>query len=161
MPPREESVYQAILRWLKETYGLDWYGFKTHGNEYQMGQPDILGTLFGRTVAIETKQQGEKPDPQQAAILAKWKRAGAIAGPATSLAEGKRLIEDGTRSHQGGHRQATQEEASYKRRARVARYPATAGGKLCRQLSDSEPRQWSELATDCSAPHQPAVMTTA
>jgi Holliday junction resolvase len=52
---------------------------KTHGSAMSSGQPDLIACLGGHFIAIECKQPGNKPTPQQLLRLAEWRRAGAVA----------------------------------------------------------------------------------
>jgi len=86
--PKEARIVAAIRVALREQYGTQWYGIKIHGDQYTVNQPDILGCLAGRCVAIECKLPGKHARPGQLAILRKWRRAGAI------------VIEEGTSAEQ-------------------------------------------------------------
>lgn len=67
--------------------------FKVHGGKFQdAGQPDIIGCVRGRMIAIEMKMPGEKPTGTQMGTLRRWENAGALAGWATSLAEVDALL---------------------------------------------------------------------
>lgn len=83
------------------------YADKTHGSSYKKGQPDILGCLDGRTLAIEVKRPPESGRATEQTLegwkragatelqinrLTKWQAAGAIAGVATSVEETKALL---------------------------------------------------------------------
>ena len=63
------------------------YFIKTHGDQYLIGEPDIIGCIGGRAVVIEIKLPGEVPTPNQLAHLEMWRRAGAMAFWATSWEE--------------------------------------------------------------------------
>jgi len=76
--PKESAVVKSIRDALKKKYGHQWYGIKIHGDQYTVNQPDILGCLAGRCVAIECKLPGKHARPGQLAILRLWARAGAI-----------------------------------------------------------------------------------
>lgn len=59
---------------------------KKHNNQYgRKGEPDLLGALHGRFIAIEVKQPGKEPTKIQHARLREWARAGAITLWGTSL----------------------------------------------------------------------------
>jgi hypothetical protein len=67
--------------------------FKVHGGKFQdAGQPDIIGCLRGRMLAIEMKLPGERPTGIQMGTLRRWESAGALAGWATSLADVEDLL---------------------------------------------------------------------
>jgi Holliday junction resolvase len=92
--PRESTVVNNIIKYLK---GLpQCYVFKTHGNAFQQGQPDVLGVYQGRALAIEVKRPGGKygVTKLQAATLAKWKAAGAITGVARSVEDVQKIFSD-------------------------------------------------------------------
>lgn len=48
-----------------------------------VGTPDIIGTYRGWTLAVETKQPGERPSHVQESLLGALRRAGALAFVAT------------------------------------------------------------------------------
>ena len=43
------------------------------------GEPDLVGAVLGRAVAIECKQPGEQPTKLQMWRLAEWAKSGAVA----------------------------------------------------------------------------------
>jgi len=85
--PREEGIHQRIMRDIRAAYpGCK--VVKHHANQYTgPNHPDLYGCINGRSFVIEVKQPGEEPTPGQHAQLREWKRAGAVAGWATSPAE--------------------------------------------------------------------------
>lgn len=53
---------------------------KKHNNQHgRKGEPDLLGSIHGRFIAIEVKQPGKKPTKIQQARLRQWRAAGAVA----------------------------------------------------------------------------------
>ena len=83
----------AIARWLNAQPGC--YAVKTHGSIYSAGQPDLLGSYQGRALALEVKRPGRRPTRLQAAVLKKWRAAGAIAAVVTSVEDVRELLEGG------------------------------------------------------------------
>ncbi|HVA92198.1 MAG TPA: VRR-NUC domain-containing protein [Chloroflexota bacterium] len=73
----EASIVRAILV-LQKRYPMLLLR-KTSGSKYRRGTPDLLGCYRGRALALECKRPGGKPTPLQAAELAAWWSAGAIA----------------------------------------------------------------------------------
>jgi Holliday junction resolvase len=87
----ERDIVNRILKWLLSEQETN--AFKVHGNQFCVGQPDILGCRRGQMFAIEVKQPGKKPTPIQKARLREWEMSGAVAGVATSLSEAKKIID--------------------------------------------------------------------
>jgi len=78
MSPREAAVLErtvAALHTFASASRYPAYFFKTEGN----GQPDLVGTIAGRSVVCEVKQPGEKPTKRQIAVLRNWDTARAVA----------------------------------------------------------------------------------
>jgi hypothetical protein len=71
------------------------YVRKVHGGRYGAGWPDLIGSSSGRTLALEVKtgKGGYGVTKLQAAELAKWEKAGAVAGVVTSVDEALELME--------------------------------------------------------------------
>ena len=89
--PRESEIVGAILRWLKTIPGCE--ARKLHGSIYShKGDPDIYGCINGRMFHLECKQPGEDPTVLQAAMLERWKKAGATVGVARSLQDAKDIL---------------------------------------------------------------------
>lgn len=90
---QEISIVKAIIKWINGQPGC--YAEKFHGGAYSgAGKPDIDACMHGHTVKIEVKRVGFEPTKLQAATLDKWRKAGAIAGCAHSLAETKALVSE-------------------------------------------------------------------
>ena len=81
----EAKIVNAILDWLNAQPAT--YARKTHGSRYSIGWPDIIGCSAGRMLAIEVKQPGKHATARQRHELAQWRRAGALAFVATSVAD--------------------------------------------------------------------------
>ncbi len=90
MPQPETLIVRKILKELQHTPGC--YAFKSHGNRYQAGQPDILGCLRGRSFALEVKVPGKDATPLQKSVLSWWSAAGALTGVVHSLEEAKEAL---------------------------------------------------------------------
>lgn len=83
--PRRHRSEAAIQSSLIERLRSRGHGIVTTGSRFLLtGTPDIIACVDGRTVVIEVKRPGEKPVPAQLGQLARWQRAGALAGWATS-----------------------------------------------------------------------------
>jgi len=90
---KEATVTAKIVKGLNALPST--YVRKVHGGRYGAGWPDIIGTCHGKTLALEVKSPttSYKVTPLQAAELAKWQAAGAVAGVVTSLAQVVELME--------------------------------------------------------------------
>lgn len=85
MPTSEASIVAACLSLIR---GAGGHAVKIHGGAFgHAGNPDILGCLQGRALAVEVKRPGGKPTAAQLAQLGKWSAAGALALWVTSAAE--------------------------------------------------------------------------
>lgn len=63
-----------------------------HGSIYsEHGTPDILGTVNGRTIALEFKSATGYIRPTQKIRLKQWKRAGAVTAEIRTLEDVKAL----------------------------------------------------------------------
>jgi len=60
---------------------------RMHGSVYACNEPDILGCLQEKTIALEIKSPGERARPAQLSVLRKWRRAGAVAAVVRSVAD--------------------------------------------------------------------------
>jgi hypothetical protein len=81
----ESDVSTSIINWIRDQGG---WAIKNHASQAQgRGEPDVLGVLRGVSLAIETKLPGEEPTKIQRYCLAKWKRGGALAIRAESVAD--------------------------------------------------------------------------
>lgn len=89
----ENTIVNRILAYLNEEVE-DCVAEKVHGNQYQVGRPDINGCWKGRCFRIEVKSpdHGNKPTKIQLLNLKQWRRAGAISFVAYSLEEVKQVI---------------------------------------------------------------------
>ena len=87
----ERDVVASILRYLRRL--PDCYAWKTHGNQYSAGIPDIIACVNGRFVAFEVKRQGGKPTPLQEVTIRKIERAGGVARVVHSAEEAIKVLE--------------------------------------------------------------------
>ena len=55
----ERDIVASIMRFLKNEGSC--FVWKTHGNQFSAGIPDIIACVRGRFVAFEVKQPGGKP----------------------------------------------------------------------------------------------------
>jgi hypothetical protein len=90
--PKESSIVASVLKWMNGQPAT--LARKRHGGPFGLaGEPDISACVRGRSVQIELKQPGEKPTEMQMRRLDEWRRAGAVAFWATSLAEVRSALE--------------------------------------------------------------------
>ncbi len=88
--PRESSIMTSIMRELRRRGAMV---IKIHGDPYiPGGTPDLIGCVSGRCFVLEVKRPGEKPRALQVQQLEKWRKAGAVAGVATSVKEAVYLV---------------------------------------------------------------------
>ncbi len=88
--PRESSIVTSIMRELRRRGAMV---IKIHGDLYiPGGTPDLIGCVSGRCFVLEVKRPGEKPRALQVQQLEKWRKAGAVAGVATSVKEAVYLV---------------------------------------------------------------------
>jgi len=87
----ENAIVATILRHLKAVQFC--YAWKTHGNQYSAGIPDIIACVNGRFVAFEVKRPGGKPTPLQEATIRKIERAGGVARVVHSAEEAIKALE--------------------------------------------------------------------
>ena len=82
----ESAISTTIINWVNSL--PDARARKVHQSALAgKGEPDIDACIAGRCVKIETKQiAGNTPTRLQVQVLAEWRRAGAVAIWATSLA---------------------------------------------------------------------------
>ncbi len=90
MPQPEANIVRRILDHLKKE--PECYAFKSHGNRFQAGQPDIIGCLHGRAFGLECKVPGKDATPLQHQVLSQWSAAGAITGVVHSWEEAKEVL---------------------------------------------------------------------
>lgn len=89
--PRESTIVNAIMRWLKTLPSCE--ARKAHGSVWSTaGDPDIYGCINGRMFLIEVKQPGQEPRTLQVKRLEDWASAGAVVGVAHSLEEAQDII---------------------------------------------------------------------
>jgi len=74
----ESRIVEQTFNHLMGQYGTRWFGFKVHGDQFTVNQPDIVGCLDGHALVIECKQPGEHARKGQLAIQRKWATAKAI-----------------------------------------------------------------------------------
>ena len=86
----ERNIVSAILRYLRNL--LRCYAWKTHGNQYCAGIPDIVACVDGRFVAFEVKRPDGKTTPLQEATIQKIKEAGGLACVVHSVGEVKEAL---------------------------------------------------------------------
>lgn len=90
---KESKLVNEIRNEIKRLGGKS---IKIHGSQYiEIGSPDILGCLKGKTLAIECKLISEEPSKIQQYRLEEWRKSGAITGVAHSLEEAKTIINRG------------------------------------------------------------------
>ena len=76
-PYEQGAVTDRMRKLIRQCGGKT---LKLHGGARQSGQPDIIGTLMGYAVVIETKRTGEEDlTERQSENLSRWTKAGAIA----------------------------------------------------------------------------------
>lgn len=87
VPVRSETeITKECLGWLNTQPFT--YAWKLHTSAFgEGGHPDIDGCANGRSIKIEMKKPGEKPDSRQMGRLKAWRAAGALVGWASSLDE--------------------------------------------------------------------------
>jgi hypothetical protein len=85
-PPRvplEREVVRDVRDLIKAHGGRM---IKVRGDVHLVNEPDLVGCLAGRMLAIECKRPGERPSPGQYARLRVWANTGALAFWADSAA---------------------------------------------------------------------------
>ena len=88
----ERSIVKAILTYLNSLPNC--LARKRWGGGMGMaGEPDIDACIGGRSLQLEVKRPGEKPTQLQLKRLEEWRRAGAITGVVTSVADVRDLLE--------------------------------------------------------------------
>ena len=88
----ERDVVASILRYLR---GLPrCYAWKTHGNQYMAGIPDIIACVGGQFVAFEVKRPDGKPTPLQEATIRKINEAGGTARVVHSAEEVREILKN-------------------------------------------------------------------
>lgn len=82
--PRESEITTEALRWLNRQFRT--FAWKIHTTAMgQTGHPDIDACVDGRSVKIEMKRPGRRPEPHQLGRLRRWQAAGALVGWASTL----------------------------------------------------------------------------
>lgn len=87
----EGRIVTKVLAYLNAL--PDGHARKVHGNAFTVGEPDVDACVRGRSVKVEIKVPGGRATPLQAAVLDKWRAAGALAFVAHSVDE----VRDGLR----------------------------------------------------------------
>lgn len=87
----ETSIQEGCKALVLELGG---YAVVTTGSKYMVnGTPDLLGSLRGRSLAIEIKKPTEVPRADQMGQLRRWQTAGALVGWACSEREMRALLD--------------------------------------------------------------------
>lgn len=73
--PRESQVLKRTRAKLEALCPGRVKMYKTTGD----GEPDLIGSVDGKSVVVETKQPGKKPTPLQMYQLMAWARSGSSA----------------------------------------------------------------------------------
>lgn len=90
-PEPESSITERALSWLNSQPST--FARKRHtGVMGTGGHPDIEACSAGRSIQIEMKRVGAKPEPRQFAQLRVWQNAGALVGWASSLLHVQQLM---------------------------------------------------------------------
>ena len=88
----ESQLRRSVLAWLRREFPrAKWISLPASAFTYG-GEPDILGCLEGRAVAIELKRPGCRSTPRQQLVQLQWRRAGAAVAEIHSLAELKAFV---------------------------------------------------------------------
>ena len=96
--PREKEIVNAIMKRLQALGPGVCIVRKRHGTSFGVaGDSDLYGIIRTKIVEtrhfeIEVKRPGERPTLLQSMRLDDWKRAGAITGVATSVAEALAIL---------------------------------------------------------------------
>ena len=89
--PTEKSIVKSILEYLKTVPKCR--AIKMQGTINRAGEPDIFCCYKGRLVLFEVKRPGNKPTMLQAAVLRKWREAGAVTAVVYSVDDAKKVLE--------------------------------------------------------------------
>jgi len=98
MGQRESRLSREIQKKLREHYGRDLWCMKVHGGPLMpAGTPDIIGVVYGRFFALETKvpDRDSQPSTIQLHVMSKLRRAGAIVGVPRSVADALDIVAQG------------------------------------------------------------------
>lgn len=69
------------------------YAYKVHGaHRGEGGHPDIDCCSYGRSVKIEMKRPGKRPDGRQMERLRGWQKAGALVGWAETVEHAREIL---------------------------------------------------------------------
>ena len=88
----ERDIAAAILRYLKTV--PDCFAWKTHGNQYSAGIPDIIACVGGRFVALEVKTQQGKLTKLQEITLQRINAAKGKACKVQSVKEVEEILKN-------------------------------------------------------------------
>lgn len=88
--PLEKTIKKNILAYLNSLPRC--YARGKHSSPFSKGWPDVLGSLNGRTLALEVKQPGKEATVLQEMELLKWHRSGAISAVVTSVEDVKKIL---------------------------------------------------------------------
>ena len=88
---KESAIVKAILAYLN-TLPQCLARKRWGGGMGVAGEPDIDACIRGRSLQLEVKRPGQHPTLLQLKRLEDWRRAGAIVGIVTSVAEVKALL---------------------------------------------------------------------
>jgi len=88
----ERDIVAAILRFLKNEDAC--FAWKTHGNQFSAGIPDIIACVHGQFVAFEVKRPGGKTTKLQEATLRRISEAGGVAAVVHSVDEARAALEN-------------------------------------------------------------------
>ena len=88
----ERDIVASIMRFLKNEGSC--FVWKTHGNQFSAGIPDIVACVRGRFVAFEVKRPGCKPTKLQEATLRRIGAAGGVAAVVHSVDEARATLEN-------------------------------------------------------------------
>ena len=76
---KESNQDQKIIQWLKDRYGKACKTEKRHADRYsERGMPDLNITVYGFSVQIEDKVEGEFPRDDQLQRLLEYQTAGSV-----------------------------------------------------------------------------------
>jgi len=89
---RESTIVRSILALRSPDLVL----VKVPAGPRLRGCPDLIGCWRGHALALEVKRPGQQPTALQAATLAAWARAGAIAAVVHSAAEVREILNRGS-----------------------------------------------------------------
>ena len=91
--PSEKSIQNAIVKKFRKLPSM--MVEVRHGNAFSVvGRADIFDCWFGQHFEIELKQPGEEPSKKQLYELEQWRKAGAVAGWATTVKEALAIISE-------------------------------------------------------------------